>query len=179
MKVYRCKDDGIGGPVWIYLFGLDSDRHWPATADAVGHPEWKDDPRFATTRSRGREHSVEMIRLFDEIMLTKTVGEWGEIFDAHDVWWVPVQRDHHVISDPQALANGSFVQLPPVSVVQHGTKETVRGITSVNGPVDFDGGGNAVRGATPELGENTTEVLRELGYSDEQVEAMLVAAARS
>jgi crotonobetainyl-CoA:carnitine CoA-transferase CaiB-like acyl-CoA transferase len=54
-----------------------------------------------------------MIAAFDEAFMTKTVAEWGEIFDEHDVWWVPLQRDHHVVKDPQALASGTFLELPP------------------------------------------------------------------
>ena len=33
---YQCKADPGGGPDWLFLFGLDSERHWPPTADAVG-----------------------------------------------------------------------------------------------------------------------------------------------
>ena len=78
----------------------------------MGHPEWLTDPRFSTTRERAR-HAEEMIAAFDETFMTKTVAEWGEIFDEHDVWWVPLQRDHHVVNDPQAVANGAYPELPP------------------------------------------------------------------
>ena len=78
----------------------------------MGHPEWLTDPRFSTTRERAR-HAEEMIAAFDDTFMTKTVAEWGEIFDEHDVWWVPLQRDHHVVNDPQAVANGAYPELPP------------------------------------------------------------------
>ena len=38
--------------------------------------------------------------MLDEIFATKTRAEWGEIFDEHDVWWVPLQRDHHLQLQP-------------------------------------------------------------------------------
>ena len=61
----------------------------------MGKPEWLTDERFSTTRAR-RRNAAEMISLFDAEFATKTVAEWGEIFDEYDVWWVPLQRDHHV-----------------------------------------------------------------------------------
>ena len=41
---------GDGRRFWIV--GLEGDRHWPPLARCVGHPEWIDDPRFATARDR-------------------------------------------------------------------------------------------------------------------------------
>src|SRR6201998_1088408 len=41
---------GDGRRFWIV--GLEADRHWPALCRAVGHPEWRDDPRFRDARAR-------------------------------------------------------------------------------------------------------------------------------
>ena len=41
---------GCGRHFWIV--GLDGDRHWPPLVRLVGHPEWLDDPRFATPLDR-------------------------------------------------------------------------------------------------------------------------------
>ena len=43
---------GDGRPFWIV--GLEGDRHWPALARAVGHPEWLTDERFDTAAPPGR-----------------------------------------------------------------------------------------------------------------------------
>jgi crotonobetainyl-CoA:carnitine CoA-transferase CaiB-like acyl-CoA transferase len=39
---------------WFWLVGLEGDRHWPPLARAVGHPEWTEDPRFATAKDRAK-----------------------------------------------------------------------------------------------------------------------------
>ena len=33
-------------------------------------------------------------------------------FDAHDVWWAPVNTPAEVLTDPQAVASGAFVDVP-------------------------------------------------------------------
>jgi crotonobetainyl-CoA:carnitine CoA-transferase CaiB-like acyl-CoA transferase len=50
------------------------------------------------------------------------------------------------------------------------------GMQTVASPVDFNGGGSAVRGVTPSFGQHTREVLHELGYSDSKIDAMIAAA---
>jgi crotonobetainyl-CoA:carnitine CoA-transferase CaiB-like acyl-CoA transferase len=60
IKAYTCAPDPDGGPDRIFLFGLETDRHWPPTATAMGHPEWLTDTRFSTTRERARHVSPRL-----------------------------------------------------------------------------------------------------------------------
>ena len=68
-------------------------------ARAVGHPEWIDDPRFATIEARAG--NTELITAFDEIFAGRPLAEWGEIFDDGNVWWAPMQEIHEVLDDPE------------------------------------------------------------------------------
>ena len=36
---------------------------------------------------------------------------WAERFDAHDVWWAPINTPRTVLSDPQVEASGAFVEM--------------------------------------------------------------------
>ena len=42
---------------WFWIVGLEGERHWPPLARVVGHPEWIDDPRFATAGAARRERA--------------------------------------------------------------------------------------------------------------------------
>ena len=147
MNWYRTGDDS-----YVWLIGLEGDRHWPALCRAVGHPEWIDDPRFHDAASR-RENVREMIDGFDAVFATRTRDEWGEALDAQGVWWAPVQTTEEVLADPQAWAGGGFVEVPDGS----GTA------MMVNSPCDFAGTPTQARSMPPELGEHTDEILAEMG----------------
>jgi crotonobetainyl-CoA:carnitine CoA-transferase CaiB-like acyl-CoA transferase len=149
---------------WFWLIGLEADRHWPGLARAVGHPEWIDDPRFADTRERGR-NCRELIAILDGIFATRTREEWGRILDAEDVWWAPVQSPEEVLADPQVAASGAFVEVAEDSSTA----------TMIASPVDFEGTPWTTRSTSPDLGQHTDEVLRQLGYSDEAIAAMRAA----
>jgi crotonobetainyl-CoA:carnitine CoA-transferase CaiB-like acyl-CoA transferase len=148
---------------WFWVVGLDPDRHWPPMARAVGHPEWIDDPRYATFAAR-RERSVELIEELDGIFAGKPLAEWAEIFDSvPDMWWAPVQTLDEVIADPQARAAGSFCEVPDPA---GGT------LTFPATPVDFDGQGARPACMAPVLGEHSDDLLAELGRDGDEIKRL-------
>jgi crotonobetainyl-CoA:carnitine CoA-transferase CaiB-like acyl-CoA transferase len=170
--------DAMGNPMinsyldadgrWFWLVGLEGDRHWPDLVRAIGHPEWIDDPRFATGNDR-RKRCAELISLLDGIFATRNRAEWGEILDAHNVWWAPVQTTEELLADPQAHAAGAFVEVP-----DDGSTATM-----IASPVDFGGTPWAPRSMPPTIGQHTGEVLSELGRSAAAIGALRQSGAVS
>lgn len=150
---YRDRD-GKG----FWLLGLQGDRHWPDVVRAVERPEWLEDARFSDLTLRW-QNSADLVKLLDEIFSTRTLDEWGEIFDRENVWWAPVQATHDLLHDPQADAAGTFVDVP----VEDGTARMVAS------PLDFSDTAWEPQAMSPELGQHTEEVLLELGYDWEDI----------
>lgn len=147
---------------WFWIVGLEGDRHWPPLCQAVGHPEWTEDPRFDTAKNR-QQNAEALITLLDEIFATRTTDEWRPIFDAtEDFFWAPVQTGDEVINDPQVLASGGLIDVPDEG-------STTRFPAT---PVDFHGTPWEPRWMAPELGQHTDEVLGELGCNGERIAAL-------
>ncbi|CAE7402031.1 Sugct [Symbiodinium pilosum] len=156
--VYQCKD---GKAFW--LTGVEAERHWPATVRAVGRPEWLEDSRFKTAKAR-RENERELVAELDLIFASKTREDWAVRFDAEGVWWAPVLSAAEVSEDPQALAARSFVESPLSSKAKAAGRTKV---TFVASPVDFmNAPKTAPRRPTPELGEQTEEIVNELNLDE-------------
>ena len=147
---------------WFWLLGLQGQRHWPDLVAAVERPEWLTDARFVNMAGR-RDHAVELVGFLDQIFATKTLVEWGVVFDRVGMWWAPVQTTDEFIVDPQAIAAGTFVDTPL------GDGSSAKMVAS---PVDFSGTPWAPAGPTPECGQHTEDVLLELGYDWEQIGAL-------
>ncbi|WP_436777393.1 CaiB/BaiF CoA transferase family protein [Yinghuangia sp. YIM S09857] len=154
VNCYRCADDR-----WFWLTGLERARHWPPLARAVGRPEWLDDPRFATSAAR-HENARVLIAELDALFATRERHMWLKEFDAHDVWYQPVNTVPEVLEDPLLQASGALAEVP------HPEGGSA---VFVNTPVDFDRTPAGPRGTAPAVGEHTDSVLRELGYSDERI----------
>ena len=151
---------------WFWIVGLEAERHWPPLARVVDHPEWLDDPRFATVAARA-ENAAALIAELDAIFATRTREEWAEVFATEeDLWWAPVQTTLEVLSDPQVLAAGGLVAVPD------GDGTTLLPAT----PVDFGGTPWAPRAMAPEHGQHSDEILRELGRSEKEIAALREAS---
>jgi len=152
INVYRAADDR-----WFWLLGLEGDRLWRPLLAAIEREAWAGDERFASMRAR-RENAVELIRSLDEVFAARPRDEWTAAFDAHDVWWAPVNTPADVLEDPQVLAAGAFVDVPGgAGAPAH---------RAAASPVSFPGDVDAARprGPVPAVGEHTAELLAELGF---------------
>jgi crotonobetainyl-CoA:carnitine CoA-transferase CaiB-like acyl-CoA transferase len=152
---------GDGRSFWIV--GLESDRHWPALARAVGHPEWITDPQFENASGRAK-HARALIGALDEIFATRRLDEWATTFaDEPELFWSPVNTVDDVVADEQFHAAGSVVEVPD----DEGT------LPMLATPADFGGQPPVPRWRAPRLGEHSTEVLRELGFDDAAIASFL------
>jgi crotonobetainyl-CoA:carnitine CoA-transferase CaiB-like acyl-CoA transferase len=141
---------------WFWLLGLESDRHWPGIATALGRPEWITEEPFASSRGRRKEAHL-VITSIDAVLAERPRAEWFERFDANGVWWAPVHPPADVLTDPQAVAAGAFVDVPEGA--------GARAHRAIASPVDFGGVATPAAGPVPGLGEHTEEVLAELGLA--------------
>lgn len=152
---------GDGRSFWIV--GLEGDRHWPALARAVGHPEWISDPRFEDGKSRAR-HAGELIGLLDEIFATRPLSQWAAAFaEEPELFWSPVNTLDDVVADEQFHAAHSVVEVPD----EEGT------LPMLATPVDFGGRPPVPRWRAPHVGEHTLEVLKGLGFDEAFVGSLL------
>lgn len=149
--------------------GAANQRLWERLAtDALGRPEWVQDSRFATLEDRLR-NVAELEAEIEAITTTRTTQEWIETIDRAGVPCGPVLTYDEALADTQARARGY------VAEVEHpiiGPMRTIAPPTRFSDLPDY-----GVRWAAPWLGQHSTEVLREAGLGEEQIEAMYAAGA--
>lgn len=151
MNSYATRDERF-----FWMLCLESERHWPNVAAAVGHPEWLNDERYATAAGRYKNRR-ELIAELDAIFAERGFEEWSEILDAHDVWHTPMNRAADLLTDPQVAAVKGFVDLPASAETES--------ITSISSPVDFNGERPVPPRSSPTVGEHTAEISSEFDLS--------------
>src|SRR5262249_29755262 len=151
---------------WIFLVMIESDRYWPELVRAVGLPALERDERFKGAVERYR-NGAELIRMLDEVFLSKPLAAWTEILAQYRLIWAPVLTLAEAVQDPQADASARF---PPV---EHPTRGRFPPI-----PPPLQMSGHALDGTAPApaLSADTEALLREVGVSEEHI-ALLLAAA--
>lgn len=140
-----------------------NDRQWQAFFDMTGQSQLlKDDPRFATIGSR-TENIHALYAMVADAMATRTTAEWTKILMEADIPHMPMNTIESLLEDPHLNAVGFFEHLV------HPTEGPIR---TMRTPARFSRTPPGHRSFAPRLGENSDEVLREIGYRPDEVAAL-------
>jgi len=153
------------------LLAVGNDGQFARFSLAAGHPEWAQDPRFATNTERV-VHRTELIPLMVEVTRTRTTAEWIALLEHRAVPCGPINTLDEAFADAQVQARGLVQKqaLAPAVIAQ----TAIESIATVASPLRLGAAPVQMRHAPPALGEHTDEVLAGLG-----LDAAAIAALRA
>ncbi len=154
-QAFRVRDG------WINIGGANQ-ANWERIADVLGHPEWRDDARFATNSAR-MENLDALVALMEPALRTRDRSDWLAAFDAAGVPAGPVHELGEALTHPQTLARAMVVDL---------THPEAGETRALGCPLHFSATPTRIDRPAPRLGEHTREVLREYGYADADIDAL-------
>lgn len=159
-KPYKTKDGYIA--ILPYL-----DSHWEKFCRLSGRTDLLEDERFTTLTDRV-QNIDDTYQETAKTMLTRTTGEWLEIFGDSSVPTIVVNTLEDLKDDPHLLAVNFW------EIAEHPTEGTLR---MTRFPVRFSESPASIRNLPPRLGQDSIEILLEAGLNQADIDAMLAAGA--
>lgn len=140
------------------MIGAAGQSIWERCAAALGHPEWCDDPRFATNQAR-MQHRAALETEIEAVLTTDTTDHWVAVLEAAGVPCGPVYNYEQMFGDPQVRHRG---------VVQYANDPELGDVPHIRTPIRI-GDAVRVRSVAPKLGQHNAEIFGRLGVSESEM----------
>lgn len=146
---YRSRDGR-----WFIMALFNEQRQLKPFLATIGREHWAADPRFATVETR-RQHAPEVVAMLDEAFAERDLADWRRLLDEAGVTFGVVATLDDALDDEQMRANGALVPFAD-------------GLT-VSSPFQLAGETKVAPRTAPSVGQHSEELLREAGYSADDI----------
>jgi crotonobetainyl-CoA:carnitine CoA-transferase CaiB-like acyl-CoA transferase len=127
----------------------------------LGHPEWREDPRFATNQARMANRDA-LEDAMNAVLTTKTTNDWVEVLEASGVPCGPVYDYMQMFADPQVRHRG---------MVQYASDPELGEVPHIRTPIRI-AEGVRVRNVAPNLGQHNADIFGRLGVSEPELRSL-------
>lgn len=136
-------------------------KQWEALCEVVGHPEWKDDARFADRYARISNRKVLRIEL-ERALQARPASEWEKLFTDRGVPVGPILEVPEIVEHPQIQQRELIKRFTDVPGVGRDVSVSRLGFRLGTTQPDVDR-------PPPMLGQDTEAVLLKAGYSPKDI----------
>lgn len=146
---------------WVFL-ACPFDHEWQRLCRTLGRHDLQDDSRFATTKAR-QQHDASLSHELEKVFATRPAQAWEELLTSADVACVQAEDSSmfHFFSEDRHIEENGFTT--EVASLRHGTFWRYSPVLRFSLTPGKAGSG-------PLRGQHTPSVLKELGYSEEQIQ---------
>jgi len=146
-QAFACADGHL-------VLTVGNDAQFARLANLLGHPEWAEDPAYATNAARVGNREV-LVAMIQSRLLGRERDDWLAELEVRGIPAGPINTLTEVFDDPQVRHRGMARQID--------------GVPQVANPLRFDGEALTSEIAPPRLGQDSDAILAEMGLTTEDI----------
>jgi formyl-CoA transferase len=154
-NLYPCSDGAVN-------IAVSGDVIWRRLCDALGKPEWAEDPDYVNAPKR-KENRDALNAVIAEVTSTMTMAQVVDTLLAKGVPTGPAYKINEVFADEQVQHLGMAAD---VDTIPFGRTQMV------GQPISMSRTNTTMAAHPPDRGEHTDEILAEAGYDSETITDM-------
>jgi formyl-CoA transferase len=155
LNPYKASDGS-----WFMLVVTPDKFH--ALATAIDRADLINDSRFSDTAKQAT-NAAQLRAILDDVFAKQPMQHWREVFDQAHITYGAILPPTEVVKDPQLQANNIVVPLEGA-----GGKLT----STISSPMQIHGVAKVPARRGPGLGEHNEEILNQLGFSANEIDAL-------
>lgn len=143
----------------MIFIAITSDNHWRAFCKEFSLETLLNDPALKTNPQRAAARA-RITPTVTDIVKQRAYGELAEIFERLKIPFAPLAKPADLFDDPHLNQGGHMLDLH----FANGARANIPGL-----PLEMSNHKLSIRSQPPRNGENTREILAELGYSAAEI----------
>jgi len=143
------------------MLGAAGQEIWGRCAAALGHPEWREDARFATNQARMRNRAA-LEQVLEQVLTGNTTAHWVSVLEAAGVPCGPVYGYGEMFADPQVEHR---------RMVQHASDPELGEVPHIRTPIRI-GEDIKVRRVAPKLGQDNARIFGQIGVDAAELQRL-------
>jgi len=163
-QVFDTSDDQV-------FVGVVSDKQWKLLCESFGLDELAEDPQYLTNNDRVTNKET-LLPIIKETFKQYTKADLMAKLEVTGLPFAPIARPEDLFDDEHLNASGGLVSVTVPDGEFKGQEIKLPAL-----PLEMNGQRFGAHRDVPRAGQYSKEVLAELGYSDEQIDAMIAAGA--
>jgi crotonobetainyl-CoA:carnitine CoA-transferase CaiB-like acyl-CoA transferase len=150
---------------WFSFWMRDYEEAPSLIAALIDEPILIQEKRFSTPEGM-RENARDFSTIVQKKIFSKDFFHWKKGMNELGINFIPATTLKETLSDPQMIVNGVFPDMEnPVGVAKR----------TVANPIELMGLNKVAPRLAPELGQHSAEVLRDFGFSEDEINSLVDA----
>lgn len=156
-NIYTLKDKSL-----FFMLLTNEEKHWQPFLKSLNLDSLNKNSKF-NTKDKRQHHKKELKKILQKEFLKYSYSDVRKKLIDTGIVFTKIIKTENTISDPQTNLNNMFMDI---------TGESIKNLKIISPPLNIENAPRKKATKAPKLGEHNVEILKELGYTNEEIKIL-------